>query len=142
MPGTIKAGTVLIREGTPLPDTLTFQSDVYSLGWRSVTSLDGYGMDRKTHDAGWSFFYLAGESRATVFGGDGQETVHKAIKCILAGLKSEKFNSLEITRVAFKHFLGVPYATVSFHLRNMQEGMFLLGVDDSRAWKHGRLVAA
>src|ERR1700737_5543649 len=100
MPGTIKAGTVLSRESTPLPDTLPFQSDVYSLGWRSVTSLDGYGMDRKTHDAGWSFFYLAGDGRPTVFGGDGQETVHKAINRILAGLKSEKFNSLEITRVA------------------------------------------
>ena len=142
MQETIKAGMVLIKEGTLFPDTLTFQSDVYSPGWRSITGLDGYGMDRKTHDAGWSFFYLAGESRATVFGGDGQETIHKAIKQILAGLKSEKFNSLEITRVAFKHFLGVPYATVSFHLRNMQKGMFLLGVDDSRAWKDARLAAA
>ena len=142
MQETIKAGTVLIKEGTSFPDTLTFQSDVYSSGWRAITGLDGYGMDRKTHDAGWSFFYLAGESKATVFGGDGQETVHKAIKQILAGLKSEKFNSLEITRVAFKRFLGVRYATVSFHLRNMQKGMFLLRVDDSRAWKDARLAAA
>ena len=138
----IQAGTILIKQGTLLPDAVTFESEPYSPGWRSVTSLDGYAMDRKTREAGWTFFYLAGEHSATVFGGERQETVRRAIKRILAELKSEKFNSLEITRVAFKHFLGVPYATVSFHLRNMQEGMFLLGVDDSRAWKDGRLVAA
>jgi hypothetical protein len=138
----IKVGTVLIKEGTLLPDALTFESEPYSPGWRSVTGLDGYVMDRKTHDAGWTFFYLAGESRATVVGHEGQETVRRAIKRILAGLKSEKFNSLEITRVAFKHFLGVPYATVSFHIRNMQKGMFLSGGDNSPAWRDARLVAA
>jgi hypothetical protein len=142
MPETIKAGTVLIKEGTLLPDALTFESEPYSPGWRAVTGLDGYAMDRKTHDAGWTFFYLAGESRATVFGREGQETVRRAIKRILADMKSEEFNSLEVTRVAFKHFLGVPYATVSVHIRNMQEGMFLFGGDDSRAWKGARLVAA
>jgi hypothetical protein len=138
----IKVGTVLIREGTLLPDALTFESEPYSPGWRSVTDLDGYAMDRKTHDAGWTFFYLAGESRATVVGHERQETVRRAINRILAGLKSEKFNSLEITRVAFKHFLGVPYATVSFHVRNMQKGMFLSECNDSPAWRDAQLVAA
>jgi hypothetical protein len=138
----IKVGTVLIKEGTLLPDALTFEGEPYSPGWRSVTGLDGYAMDRKTHDAGWTFFYLAGESRATAVGHEGQETIRRAIKRILAGLKSEKFNSLEITRVSFKHFLGVPYATVCFHIRNMQKGMFLSGGDDSPAWRDAQLVAA
>jgi hypothetical protein len=138
----IKAGTVLIKEGILLPDALKLESEPYSPGWRSVSGLDGYAMGRKTHDAGWTFFYLAGETRATVFGHEGQETVRKAIKKILAGLRSGNFNSLEITRVAFKHFLGMPYATVSFHTRNMQEGMFLSGGDDSPAWKDAQLIAS
>ena len=142
MQETIKAGTILIKEGTLFPEALKFESESYSPGWRSVTSLDGYAMDRKTHDAGWTFFYLAGESRATVFGGEGQETVRRAIKRILTVLKSEKFNSLEITRVVFKHFLGVPYATVSFHVRNMQKGMFLSGGYDSPASRDTALVTA
>jgi hypothetical protein len=142
MQETIKAGTVLIKEGTLFPAALAFESEPYSPGWRAVTGLDGYAMDRKTHDTGWTFFYLAGESRATVFGGEGQETVRKAIKRILGGSQTEKFNSLEITRVAFKHFLGVPYATVSFHIRNMQESMFLFGNGSSGAWKDAKLVAA
>jgi hypothetical protein len=138
----IKAGTVLIKEGILLPDALKLESEPYSPGWRSVSGLDGYAMGRKTHDTGWTFFYLAGETRATVFGHEGQETVRKAIKKILAGLRSGNFNSLEITRVAFKHFLGMPYATVSFHTRNMQEGMFLSGGDDSPAWKDAQLIAS
>jgi hypothetical protein len=138
MPEAIKPGIVLIKDGTLLPDSLKLESEPYSFDWRSVTNLDGYALDRKTHDAGWTFFYLAGERRATVFGHEGQETVRRAIKQILAGLKLEKFNSLEITRVAFKHFLGMPYATVSFHTRNMQEDMFLSEVDDSLAWNPNR----
>jgi hypothetical protein len=121
----IKAGTILIKDGTIFPEALRLESTLYSTGWRTVTGLDGYAMDRKTHDAGWIFFYLAGESRASVLGVEGQDTVRRAIKQILAGLKPDKFNALEITRVVCKHFLGIPYTTVSYHQRNMQEGIFL-----------------
>lgn len=78
-------------------------------------------------------FFLAGENQATVFGGEGQGTVRRAIKKILARLKSEKFNSLEITGVVFKTFLGMSCAEVSFHSRNLQKGMFLLGGQASQA---------
>jgi hypothetical protein len=91
---------------------------------------------------GWTFFYMAGESRTTAFGREGQETVRRAMKKILAGLKSEKSNSLEITSVVFKAFLGLPYARVSFHLRSLQKGMFLSKSQDSRPWKDVTLVAA
>lgn len=138
----IKAGTVLLKEGTPLPDGLAFESEQFSPDWRSVTDLDGYAMDRKSHDAGWTFFFLAGESRTTAFGREGQETVGRAIKKILAGLKSEKSNSLEITGVVCKAFLGMPYTTVSFHLRNLQRGMLLSGSQDSQPWKDATFVAA
>ena len=113
MPDAIKTGTILTKEGTLLPEALQFESELFAPGWRLVKNLDGYGLGRKIHDAGWTFFCLAGEIKATVFGFDGQETVRRAVKRILAKLKSEKFNSLEITRVASKRLLGVPYASVS-----------------------------
>jgi hypothetical protein len=142
MPEITTEATILIREGTLLPDALTLESEPYSPGWRSVTGLDGYAVDRKTHEARWTFFYLAGERSVTVFGHEGQETVRRGIKRILAGLKSDKSNSLEITRVVFRHFLGVPFATVSFHIRNMQRGMFLFGSDDPLARTNAQLVAS
>ncbi len=142
MPDTIKTGTILIKDGAFLPDALQFESEPCATGWRLVNNLDGYGLDRKIHEAGWTFFSLAGEIKATVFGFDGQKTVRRAVKRILAKLKSEKFNSLEITRVASKRFLGVPYASVSARSRHIQESVFLFRAKDIQEWDRARLAAA
>jgi hypothetical protein len=40
-------------------------------------------------------------------------------------MKSDRFNCLEISRVAAKSFLGLPYVTVAAHQRHIQEGLFL-----------------
>jgi hypothetical protein len=138
----IKAGTTLFKEATILPDGLTFESEQFSPGWRSVKGLSGYAMDRKTPAAGWTFFYLAGEGRTTAFGREGQKTAYRAIQKILAGLKSEQCNSLEVSSVVLKTFLGMPYTTISFHLRNLQKGMFLAGNQDLQPWKGATFVAA
>jgi hypothetical protein len=123
MAETIKTGTILIKDGTLLPDALQFESEPCAPGWTLVKNLDGYGLDREIHEAGWTFFCLAGETKATVFGIDGEKMVRRAIGRILADLKSEKFNSLEIVRVASavsKRFLGVRYVTVSAQSRHIQ----------------------
>jgi hypothetical protein len=39
---------------------------------------------------------------------------------------------LEITRVASKHFLGLPYVSVSACSRHIQESLFLFGHKDLR----------
>ena len=141
MADTIKTGTILIKEGTLLPEALQFESEPCATGWRLVKDLDGYGLDRKIHEAGWTFFCLAGEIKATIFGFEGQETVRRAVKRILAKLKSEKFNSLEITRVASKRFLGVPYASVSARSRHIQESLVLFRAKDLQEWDRARLAA-
>jgi len=138
----IKAGTVLFKEGTALPHGFTFESESFSPGCRAIKGLDGYAIKRKMPELGWTFFFIAGESRASAIGSQGQETVRRATKKILAGLKSEKSNSLEITGVVFKAFFGMPCARVSFHLRSLQKGMFLSGNGDSHAWKEATFVAA
>ncbi len=142
MAETIKTGTTLIKDGTFLPDALQFESEPCATGWRLVKNLDGYGLGRKIHEAGWTFFYLAGEIKATVFGFAGQKAVRGAVKRILAKLQSEKFNSLEITRVASKRFLGVPYASVSAHLRHIQESPFLFQTKGVVEWDRAKLAAA
>jgi hypothetical protein len=124
MPYTIKPGTVLIKEGTLLPETLRFESEPYASGWRSVMDLDGCGLDRKIREAGWTFFYLAGQHGATVFGIDEQKTLSRAVEQILANLGSAGFNCLEIMRVtleASKRFQGVHYVTISAQSRHIQE---------------------
>ena len=142
MAETINTGTILIKDGTFLPDALRFESEPCATGWRLVKNLDGYGLGRKISEAGWTFFWLAGEIGATVFGFDGQKTVRRAVKRILANLKLGEFNSLEITRVASKRFLGLPYASVSAHSRHIQENMFLLRAKDHQEWDRAKLKAA
>jgi hypothetical protein len=125
MPDTITAGKVLMREGTELPGAVWLESEPYAAGWRLVKNLDGYGLGRKIHEAGWTFFCQAGDIKAITFGIDEQQIVRRAVKRILAKVESEKFNSLEITRVANQRFLGVFYASVSARSRHIQESVFL-----------------
>jgi hypothetical protein len=141
MPDTIKTGTILIKDGTFLPDALRFESEPCATGWRLVKNLDGYGLGQKVHEAGWTFFCLAGEINATIFGFDIQKTVRRAVKRILANLKPGEFNSLEITHVAGKRFLGVRYVTVSARSRHIQEDAFLLQVKDHQEWDRAKLAA-
>lgn len=122
----IEAGSILIEEGTPVPDSLLLESEPYSSGWGSVRNLDLRGLDRKLTKTGWTFFFMAGEIRATAFGFDRRRAVREAVKRIIASVKSQKCNCLEISQVAMKSFLRVPYVTVSAHARHIQEGVVFL----------------
>ena len=138
----MNAGTVLFRDDTMFPEAFQYESEPSPPGWRSFKGLDGYGLDRKFQKEGWHFFCFAGESNVSVVGPEGEKTMRKAIERIQASLKFDKINSFEITRVAFKTFLGVPYTRLSFRMRNIQESMFLLGNQNSQPWKHTRLIVA
>ncbi len=133
MDETIKPGTILIKEGTLLPQSLRFESEPCVPGWRFVMDFDGCGLDRKLREAGWTFFCLAGQHGVTVFGMDEQKTLSRAVEQILANLESVECNSLEIMRVdseASKRFLGVRYVTVSAQSRDIQESAALSRVKD------------
>jgi hypothetical protein len=145
VPDTIKPGTILIKEGTLLPETLRFESESSVPGWRLVKDLDGDGFDRKIREAGWTFFCLAGQLGATVFGIDEQKTLSRAVEQILANLKSAEFNSLEIMRVVSetsKRFLGVRYVTVSAQSRHIHESAIPFRAKDPPARDRARSAAA
>ena len=79
---------------------------------------------------GISLTVRRGETLA-VLGRSGDGAVRKAVERILKGLKGRKFNSLEITKVVSKRFLGVPYVKVFAHSRHIQEGVYLAPARDS-----------
>jgi hypothetical protein len=130
----IKAGTILIKDSALLPKELKFESEPCVPGWSLVKDFDGYALDREIRKTGWTFFCLAGGIKATtVFGIDRQKMVRRAIEHILASPKSEKFDSLEITRVASagsERFPLVCYVTVSAQSRHIQESFSLCHVKD------------
>lgn len=121
----IKTGSVLIKEGALLPESLRFESEPYSSGWRLVKNLDGYGLDRKIREAGWNFFYMAAEVNATAVGFDVEKTTRRAVNKVIAYMKSDRLNCLEIAQVAVKRFLGLPYVIISAHPRHIQESIVL-----------------
>jgi len=125
----INIGTIFLEEGTPFPSSLKFESEPYSNGWRSLKNLNGYELDRRLRAVGWNLFKLA-QVKASVFGVNREKAVRRAVKRVLAKVTQDDFNALEISQVAVKRFLGLPYVTVSAYARHLQESMFLL--DDKR----------
>jgi hypothetical protein len=126
MPDTNRARTILIREDTPLPANMPIESEAFLPGWRAVRNLDGYELGRKIEVAKWNFFYLAGEIGAIGLGREGLGTLRKAVKQILGKRAGQRFNSLEITKVVSKRFLGIPFISVTAHFRHIQQGIRLV----------------
>jgi len=130
MPDTNGARTILIREATPLLANLSIESEAFLPGWRVVKNLDRSTLTRNIEGANWNFFYLAGEIRATVLGRDRSGTLRRAVKRVLAKQEGQRFNSLEITKVVSKRFLGIPFISVTAHFRHIQQGIGLVPAKD------------
>jgi hypothetical protein len=122
----IKTGTLLIESGTLLPRSLVLTSEPYSTGWTTVANPRS-DFERDITRAGWTFFFLAGEIRATVFGFNAATAVHTAVERLIGNAKSQNCNCLEIGQVTMKSFLGLPFASVSAHTRHIQGGSVFAG---------------
>jgi len=108
MPSTIQVGTVLIDDSPAIAQIFGLQSEACSGNWSVVNLLDGFALDRKIHAAGWNFFFMAAEVKATFLGALGATKIQNALIRILAKVRKQLFNSLEVTGIVVKRFLGVP----------------------------------
>ena len=122
----IKTGTLLIENGTLLPRSLVLASEPYSSGWTTVTNLRS-DFEKDINKAGWTFFFLAGQVKATVFGFNREKAVHTAVDRLTTNAKTEKCNCLEIGQVTMKSFLGLPFVSVSAHSRHLQGSSVFAG---------------
>lgn len=126
MTDAIVAGSIRIEGRTHLPNSMRLPSGPDSSGW---ATLDGArpAFEKEVQEAGWTFFFMAGEIKATVFGFDKEKTRRTALKRLLANVKSHHCNAIEIGQVVDKTFLGVPYVSVSAHARHLQKGLTFSG---------------
>ena len=124
MPPAVRVGAILIKE-SPLTHLLGLESEPYSGNWNLVKVLDGFALDRKIRASGWNFFFMAAEEKAMFFGAPGVEKIQDALKRILGKVKQQHFNSLEVTGIVARRFLGVPYTIVSAHARHAQQSCYL-----------------
>ena len=143
MPSTVQVGTILMKEWPGMPELIGFETEPRLGEWSMVRVPDAFTLDRKIHAAGWNFFFMAAEVKTMFFGSLRAAKVQSALKRILAKVKHQHFNGLEVTAIVARHFLGVPYVTVSAHSRHLQQSSNLDGAEirqtsqDAAEWANG-----
>jgi hypothetical protein len=143
MPSTVQVGTILMKEWSGMPELIGFETEPRLGEWSMVRVPDAFTLDRKIHAAGWNFFFMAAEVKTMFFGSLRAAKVQSALKRILAKVKHQHFNGLEVTAIVARHFLGVPYVTVSAHSRHLQQSSNLDGAEirqtsqDAAEWAKG-----
>ena len=136
MPSTVHVGTILMKEWPGMPPLAGFETEPGLGEWSRVKVPDAFTLDRKIHAAGWNFFFMAAEVKAIFFGSLTAAKVRSALKRILNKVKSQHFNGLEVTAIVARHFLGVPYVTVSAHSRHMQQSCNLDSAETRQSFQH------
>ena len=121
-----------MKEWPLMTQFLELQSEPCAGSWNLVKALDGVALDRKIHAAGWTFFFMATELRVMFFGARGAKKIQNALQRILAKVKGQDFNCLEVTGIVARRFLGVPYTTVFAHSRHIQQSCYLDGTEVRR----------
>jgi hypothetical protein len=143
MPSTVRVGTILMKECPGMPQLIGFETEPCLGEWSMVRVPDAFSLDRKIHAAGWNFFFMAAEVKAMFFGSLRASKVQSALKRILAKVRPQHFNALEVTAITSRHFLGVPYVTVSAHSRHVQHCCSLDSAEarktfqDAAEWANG-----
>jgi hypothetical protein len=147
MTSQVQVGTILIEDRPVMTRALDIESEPYGGNWSRVRSLNGFDLDHKIHAAGWSFFFMAGELKTRFLGAVSEKNVRKALMRILARMRGQNFNCLEVTGISAEHFVGVPYTIVSAHWRHIQQGCRLEDVQKrgtqqkAAEWARGQFVS-
>ena len=136
MPSTVQVGTILMKEWPGMPRLIGFETEPGWAEWNIVKVPDAFTLDRKIHAAGWNFFFMAAEVKAMFFGSLSEAKIRTALKRILTKVNRQHFNGFEITAIVARHFLGIPYVTVSAHSRHLQQSCYLESTEKRRSFQH------
>ena len=112
---------------------LGLESDAYSHNWSVLRAINGFSLDRKVREAGWSSFFMAREVQANAFGSIGARSLRAALQRIFSKVRGDDFNCLEVTGIAARNLFGIPYVVLSAHSRHIQKGFRLDHANERRA---------
>ena len=122
----ITVGNILVQEDANLPRSFLLPTEINSTGWAAVKG-NPSTFEKTAEEAGWTFFFMAGEFKTTVFGFDRQKTLRAALRRLITDVKSQNCNSIQITGIVGKSFLRIPYVSVSAHARHLQQDRLFSG---------------
>jgi hypothetical protein len=129
MPQPVQVGTILVKELPPMPAVIQLETEPFSGSWSLVKSYHSFALDQNIHAAGWNFFFMAAEIREMFLGSSRAINIEQALKRILARVKQQHFNAIEVTGIVTKRFLGVSYTVVTTHSRHIQRGYRLESIE-------------
>ena len=142
MDPTITDGTILIQEGTLIPECLEFEGEARSSGWMSIRNLDRSQLEAKMHKTGWVVFSATGEIRRTVVGLNKQKALFTAFRRVITSPELQSCNCLEIAAVTMTSFLKLHYVTVTAYSRHIQQKLGAPAPIRLRLWNDARCQTA
>ena len=118
----VQVGSILVQKQSPcMIGALALDCEPYFQHWGVVKTLNGFTLDDKIRSAHWNFFFLADEVKAMFLGAIGEAKIREALRRIARKVEHHNFNSLEVTAIVTKRFLGIPYTTIIAHSRHFQQ---------------------
>lgn len=124
----ITPGTILMHKDAPHPPCFHLHDDPQPNPWPSIRhALTPRELEKELASTGWTFFYLAHTIRTTAFGFDRARIIDAALKRLIATVRLEKCNCLQIDEIETRSLLGVQSVSVSGHPRHIQRGDVFAG---------------
>ncbi len=128
----LENGCTFVMNGLLLPPSLRFEGQPYSDGWKLLKSLKSDEIEVRARACGWNFVFLAAAMRRTVFGLQRAGSLRRATNHLLAEARKGAFNSMEITEVNARRFLGLHMVSVGAHSRSLQKGHQVKDISERR----------
>jgi hypothetical protein len=122
----ISEGALLLRSGTDLPLGVQVLTTSYSHEWKMVEGKDD--LDSRFHTAGWNLLFIANTLRATCVG-ISDTSLRRGLNRLLKQIRALNLNSLRVTHIVSKKFLGIAYTSLIAHPCHIQQGCFLQAAD-------------
>ena len=125
----IGPGTILVEETAAQPQCLELEDNShYATSWVPVKPTHAFQeFEKELRAAGWTFFHMANAVSAISFGFDRAHMTQVAAQRLIAKVREQRCNCLEVEDVVLHSLLGMPYLRISAHPRHIQQGMVFAG---------------
>jgi len=121
---TVSPGSILVERNTYLPQPFGLESGITESGWARIADHpDRLQLEAKLATSGWTFFLMAGTIKTIAFGFKRPRMIQAALKRLIAIVKLQNCNCLEIDAIRAHSFLGLPWISLSAHSRHIQNGL-------------------
>lgn len=120
----IAPGNLYMERDAPRPRVFQAQDDAHQSGWVPVKlNTTSRELDTELSKFGWTFFFMANVIRKSALAVDRDKGITAALKRVIAQVREDGCNSLQIEAIEAHSWFGISRVTVSAHPRHLQKGL-------------------